>query len=167
MTHCECPIVLAAAVLGCVLAVTGAEPTAARGSDGPSPLGLWFTGDRKGMVEIGRCGADLCGRIVWIDPAQLPADVGATPLDVFNPEPSLRDRPLCGVTILSGFRLEEQGLWTGGRIYDPDRGETYRSRLTMAEPDTLTVRGYVLMPWLGRSQTWQRVPPAFRDRCQP
>ncbi len=51
----------------------------------------------------------------------------------------------------------ERGAWDGGRIYNPEDGETYRSTMTLDGNGTLRVRGYVGAPIFGRSQTWTRV----------
>jgi uncharacterized protein (DUF2147 family) len=55
--------------------------------------------------------------------------------------------------------------WEGGSVLDPKNGKTYRCKLTLS-PDgqSLTVRGYLGISLLGRSQTWKRVPPEARAR---
>lgn len=55
------------------------------------------------------------------------------------------------------------GLWknvdeyVGGEILDPDNGKLYRSKVRLAgNGKKLSVRGYIGVPMLGRSQTWVR-----------
>lgn len=125
-----------------------------------SPLGLWYNEPRTGQIEIARCGDALCGTIVWL---KRPLRQDGTPqVDVHNPEPALRDRLILGLQILEGFPAEpaRRNVWTGGRIYDPNRGNTYSCRLTVLDADTMHVRGYIGVPWLGETQTWTRVPGA-------
>jgi uncharacterized protein (DUF2147 family) len=48
--------------------------------------------------------------------------------------------------------------WVSGKILDPDDGNVYSCELTLHDGgNTLEVRGYVGIPWIGRSQTWIRV----------
>ena len=121
-----------------------------------SALGVWLTDDGDALVEIGSCGAALCGRIVWMrDPPALD--------DRHNPDPALRARPLCGLEILAGFAADGEGRWSGGRVYDPKTGSTYRGTITLDADGALTLRGYVGIPLFGRSARWTR--DAAAERC--
>lgn len=110
--------------------------------------GRWRT-PAGATVEVAPCGQALCGTIVQAPPAAN----GAVPRDMRNPDPALRNRPIVGVRLLSGFRREGE-RWTGGRIYNPQDGRTYRSDLRL-EGNELKVRGCVLVAC--RTQTWTRV----------
>ncbi|HVS03730.1 MAG TPA: DUF2147 domain-containing protein, partial [Thermoanaerobaculia bacterium] len=77
-------------------------------------------------------------------------------VDLENPDPKLRERPIVGLRILVGFRYAD-GKWTGGTIYDPANGKTYKAQMTLKGPDTLDVRGYVGITLFGRTTTWKRV----------
>ncbi len=47
--------------------------------------------------------------------------------------------------------------YSGGDILDPDTGQIYRCRITVdSDGRRLTVRGYVGIALLGRSQVWFR-----------
>jgi len=70
----------------------------------------------------------------------------------------LRDRPLTGLDLFAGFAYDGDGRWTGGTIYDPNSGKTYRCIITWVDGNTLKVRGYIGVPMLGRTETWTRVP---------
>lgn len=112
----------------------------------PAPIaGRWVTAEGKAVVEIAPCGQALCGRIVRV----LKPRPGGPAVDVNNPDPAQRRRPIEGMTFLSGFRPDAH-RWRG-RIYDPESGRTYRSELTRAG-GTLTVKG-CLGPFC-RSQQW-------------
>lgn len=61
------------------------------------PGGVWLI-DGKVAVQIFDCSGLLCGRIVWL---QTPRDPqGQLNRDRNNPDPALRQRRLCGLTIL-------------------------------------------------------------------
>jgi uncharacterized protein (DUF2147 family) len=60
-----------------------------------------------------------------------------------------------GMPIISGFRRESSGGWTGGRIYDPAGGKTYKAKMATGPNGTLKVAGCVL--FFCRAETWTRV----------
>ncbi|QRG05489.1 DUF2147 domain-containing protein [Xanthobacter dioxanivorans] len=115
------------------------------------PTGLWQTPSRSGQVEISRCGANLCGRLVSSE--GLKADPALK--DVNNSNASLRSRPLKGVTILSGFSGGPKE-WTGGSIYNAEDGKTYSGSITLDGDDTLKLRGCIVAP-LCKTQSWTRL----------
>lgn len=68
------------------------------------------------------------------------------------------NQPIEGLTFMWGLQPSQSGAWQGGRILDPESGSIYRSQLTVSDDgQTITVRGYIGVSWLGRSQKWQRV----------
>jgi len=47
--------------------------------------------------------------------------------------------------------------YSGGEILDPEVGETYKCKLQVIDGGKrLSVRGYIGVPMLGRTQVWQR-----------
>lgn len=113
--------------------------------------GLWQTPTKNGQVEISKCGASLCGRLVSSDGIQ--AEPGLT--DKNNSNASLRGRKLKGLTILTGFSGGPKE-WSGGRIYNADDGRTYSGSITVVNDSTLKLRGCVVAP-LCKTQTWTRI----------
>ena len=116
----------------------------------PAPIaGRWLTVEGKAVVEIAPCGTSLCGRITRV----LKPRPGGPAVDIKNPDPTLRTRPIAGMAILTGFGA--CGGRLQGRIYDPESGRTYRSELTRTG-DTLAVKGC----WgpFCRSQSWTALP---------
>ena len=61
-----------------------------------------------------------------------------------------------GLTILEGFSYQEENLWSGGTIYDPNSGKTYKCKLSLNDDGTLKVRGYVGVSLFGRTEVWKR-----------
>ena len=128
--------------------------SAAAAEDMPPIDGTWLSGDGDGWIEITRVGGGLSGVIA----GSPNAGDDRPDRDEKNPDPALRDRPLTGLELFSGFSYAGDGRWTGGTIYDPNSGKTYRCIVTWVDAQTLKVRGYVGVPMLGRTETWTRVP---------
>jgi uncharacterized protein (DUF2147 family) len=72
----------------------------------------------------------------------------------------LRQRPLCGLTMLGSFHNTDPQLWTGGWIYDPDSGKTYHATMFLESANVLQLRGYVGIPLFGETNTWTRADPS-------
>lgn len=150
-----------------------ALPAAAQPAD--AVVGTWFTeaGDKggKARVEIerteGETGGVYAGRIVWLEEPRFPdgEHAGEAKRDLENPDPELRDRPVLGLRILDGFAYAGGGTWSGGTIYDPADGKTYKAKMHLdGDGDrTLDVRGYVGIPLFGRTTTWTRFEAAESD----
>ncbi|MCD8522010.1 MAG: DUF2147 domain-containing protein [Saccharospirillaceae bacterium] len=68
-----------------------------------------------------------------------------------------KDQPVEGLTFMWDLENEGNGEWESGRILDPKSGSVYKSQLNVAEDgQSLSVRGYIGVSWIGRSQTWLR-----------
>ena len=98
--------------------------------------GRWYTEEKDSIVQISACGPVVCGRVAKVlkSPPQ-----GGRPLDVNNPNPALRSRPIEGIVLLSDFR--DAGDEWEGQIYDPRAGKTYRSFLQRQPDGSLRVKG--------------------------
>jgi len=141
---------IAALLLLCAPAAGAAEPGIA---------GLWLTGKRKVAVELSACGDALCGRIVWL--ARPHRRDGSLKRDRENPDPALRDRPICGMTIIEGLQPDGNGGWEGGEFYYPGHGRTYSMRIEPRD-GALKVRAFLGLDLFGKSETWVPAPPARR-----
>lgn len=117
-------------------------------------VGIWFTEDRDGAIEIYPCGEEFCGRIYWLK-EETP---GKKLIDDKNPDPQKRGRPLCRMEFMGGFHLDEEGHYTDGWIYSPVHGAVFDAEITVVDRDTLDLRGFVVSPLLGESQVWKRAP---------
>jgi uncharacterized protein (DUF2147 family) len=122
-------------------------------ADDTDVVGRWLSGNGEGWIEIRLEGDSLIG----IAAGSATAKTGDPPrLDVRNPDPALRDRPIDGITIMKGFKYEGDSRWTGGTIYNPNNGKTYKSSVTLVDRNTIKVRGYVGLSLFGKSDTWTR-----------
>jgi Delta7-sterol 5-desaturase len=143
---------------GLMLAATAMMSIAlpALAADHSNMMGDWITPGSKGRVTIAPCGARLCGRLVWIDQ---PTDAnGAPKRDIHNDDTQLRSRPLVGINLLSDFSLDGA---SGGHIYNPEDGRSYRSKLSLRSPAVLEVKGC----WgpFCKTQLWQRAASPLRS----
>lgn len=125
---------------------------AAAQADPNAVLGRWRTEVRHGVVEIGRCGPSICGKL--IDSDGLKADPNL--LDTKNKDAKLRGRRLMGVQMLQGFKWSG-GAWTGGTIYNGEDGGTYNATVTPTGANQLKLKGCIVWP-LCKTQTWTRMP---------
>ena len=116
--------------------------------------GVWLSADGTGWIKI-EMGADGPTGSIAGSPddaeQQRPSDK-----DELNPDPTLRDRDLLGLTIMQGFMAAGGGKWKNGKIYDPNSGKTYKCKLTVVDENTLELRGYIGISFLGRTETWTR-----------
>src|SRR6516165_12642975 len=99
-----------------------------RSASSEVPEGTWMFANRV-AVQVFECSGQLCGRIVWLLRPRTPD--GQPDLDTLNPNPSLRQRHLCGLTIMWGLQPDSPGHWTGGWLYDPQDGVTYAERFKL------------------------------------
>jgi len=111
--------------------------------------GLWMVQAGTAKVRVAPCAADkarMCGQIAWLKQA------GAK--DANNPDESLRSRPVLGLLMIRDFKSAGAGKWTGGKIYDPNSGKTYGSKMTANPDGTLKVEGCIAV--VCQAQTWKK-----------
>ena len=124
-----------------------AVPAAASAAD---ITGIWATGSEGGRVEIYRCGAALCGRV--IDAARLRGNPDLR--DVRNSDTALRGRRIKGLVVLKNF-TGGPGEWKGGPVYDPETGDgASRGYLTLLANGKLELKGCVA--FICRTKIWTR-----------
>ena len=111
--------------------------------------GLWMTEDRDGGIELYSCDAQICGRFYWLKDDETNGDISR---DTKNPDPDKRNRPLCGLEFMSDFTPDGKGHYTDGTIYSPRHGANFSAEMTLADHNTLNLRGYLLFPFLGQTQ---------------
>lgn len=120
-------------------------------------VGYWRTPGGS-IVRIAPCGHLLCLTVAKISP-RIPTGTHSV-TDLHNPDPTLRNRPLCGLRIGEGFVEVDPQHARGGHLYDPKGGRTYSGEMT-AEGNLLHLRGYLGLRIFGRTETWTRAsqPP--------
>ncbi len=127
--------------------------------------GVWIDHTGRGAVELKPCAAPagrLCGEIFWLQDTTGPGGKALT--DENNPDKSLRRRPICGLPVISNTQRQTNGSWDKGKIYDPDKGETFDVELKLLGQDQLQVTGYLGVKFLSETFKWKRAP-ATLTRC--
>jgi uncharacterized protein (DUF2147 family) len=132
-------------LLAAVAAVaTFATPIAATAQRAPSWEGLWRNGSNSVRIKAARCGAGMCGRVVWASPkAQDDAARGGT-------------EQLVGTELFHDFRREQDGLWYG-QVYVPDIDQTFNGTIDLVDRNTLVGKGCLFANFGCKTQTWTRV----------
>jgi uncharacterized protein (DUF2147 family) len=115
--------------------------------------GTWWTKGKEARVEIVNCedaAKGVCGKIVWL--AKPNDKKGQPQTDKLNPNKSLRTREVVGLQLIDGWRENGPNKWRG-KIYDPDKGETFNITIAL-KGDRLTLTGCIV--WGCESETWVR-----------
>jgi uncharacterized protein (DUF2147 family) len=108
------------------------------------------TGQAKSIVEIYEQNGKIYGKIVEIlNPAKKESKCDKC-------SGSDKGKPINGLVIIKGL-TKDGDEYTDGDILDPQKGKLYSCTIKLDGKDKLSVRGYVGISMLGRSQTWHRV----------
>lgn len=117
-------------------------------------VGIWLNANGQGQIQIYKEGDKYFGKLYWLKEPNGPK--GNPKLDVNNPDPQQKNKPLLGSLILRNFKYAN-GEWKSGRIYDPQNGKDYECYIKLKDPKTLSLRGYIGISLLGRTEVWTRV----------
>lgn len=142
--------VAAFAALGIALGL----PTA-RAAVADAILGTWLTDDGASKVEVSAAqavdGATVYdGKISWL---KEPLRDGKPLRDANNVDSALRERPILGLPILSGFKASGSG-WAGGTVYSPRAGKSYPAELSIGVDGRLQLK--VNAGLLSKTDYWTR-----------
>ena len=114
------------------------------------------SGSPKAIIEISKeSNGTYTGQIVKITPRP-----GYTPQKTCNNCPApYTNQPTLGMDILKGLKhVEGTGNYERGRVIDPLAGKVYDAKMKLnASGKRLTLRAYMGVSALGRSQTWIRL----------
>jgi uncharacterized protein (DUF2147 family) len=140
-------------ICGAALLVLLAGTVHGNGKD--AVVGHWVTD--TSILQVALAGESLSMRVVAMkDPLYLESDDAGTPgtprLDLNNPDPALRGQLIMGLELLSGYAYSG-GKWRGS-VYDPKSGNVYKSQMHVTDGE-LKMRGYIGLPILGRTQSFQ------------
>lgn len=117
-------------------------------------LGTWLNATGKGQIRIYKTGNAFFGKIIWLKEPN--GQDGKPKLDINNPSLSAHSRPIIGTEVLRNF-IFDTDRWTGGTIYDPQNGKDYKCIIKLKDHQTLSLRGYIGISLLGRTEVWTRV----------
>jgi uncharacterized protein (DUF2147 family) len=137
-------------LLACAMAgISQAHPASAE-----VPEGVWLI-KGKAAVQLFDCKGLLCGRILWLQAAHDPQ--GQLKRDKKNPDSALRQRELCGLTVIWDLRSSGPNHWDDGWFYYPDSGKTYNVKMELISSDALVARFYLGTSLVGETKTLRRV----------
>jgi uncharacterized protein (DUF2147 family) len=142
--------------LGLTLSVLGAGLSVGA-AERDEVIGFWSGGDS--ILEIRETENGLSAVLLALKDARYRADEelgepGSLRRDDNNPDPALKERLLVGLELLADYRFD--GRRWQGRIYDPESGNTYSSRMER-DGERLKIRGYIGVPMLGRTQRFEPI----------
>ena len=109
------------------------------------------------VLGVFACGDLVCMRVMALRPHE------PLTLNTHDPDPSRRSLPVCNLQIGYDFHPQGPEVAKDGRIYDPESGHTYHAQMRN-QGDVLHLRGYILLPAFGRTESWKRVP-TFEGSC--
>lgn len=116
-------------------------------------VGKWLTEEGKAKIEVYKKGDKYFGKIVWLKEPNNPD--GSPKVDKENPDEKMKSRKILGMELLQNFEFDDDE-WEDGTIYDAESGKTYSCVITMSDNNTLDVRGYIGVSWIGRTTKWTR-----------
>lgn len=117
-------------------------------------LGVWQSETYK--IEFFKEGDHYSAKLLWSKDMFEPD--GNTPKkDVNNPDENLRDRPIKGITHITGLAYGD-GEYKNGKLYSVQDGNTYSFKGELKSQDKLETRAFKGVPMLGRTIHWTRVP---------
>jgi uncharacterized protein (DUF2147 family) len=137
-----------------VMGIAQGLPTA-RAAAPDAILGTWLTDDGDSKVDITAAkaadgSAVYGGKVIWLKESQRD---GKPLLDAKNADASLRERPILGLQILSGFKPAAGG-WSGGTVYSPRAGKSFPAELSIGPDGRLELK--VRAGILSRTDHWTR-----------
>ena len=114
------------------------------------------TGSPKAIIEIRKEANDtFTGKIVKVTPRQ-----GYSPRETCNNCPApYTNQPILGMDLIKGLKhVPGTNNYEKGRIIDPLVGKVYDTKIKLnSTGKRLTLRAYMGVSSLGRSQTWLRL----------
>ena len=119
-------------------------------------VGTWLTEDGGSKVDVVASKAadgstSYSGKVSWL---KEPMRDGKPVRDANNDDAALRDRPILGLEILSGFKAAGAAAWTGGTIYSPRRGESFPADMALLTDGSLELK--VKAGLMTRTVRWTR-----------
>jgi uncharacterized protein (DUF2147 family) len=133
-----------------MIVLMAAAALAGGGAD--SVVGKWRAESKNAVVDIVRCGGSICGKLIGSDGLRANPEM----LDTKNRDAKLKGRKVLGLDMIAGAFTFADGAWSGGTVYNPEDGGTYKATLTNPDQDHLRLKGCIVWP-LCKTQTWTRI----------
>ncbi|GAB2798051.1 hypothetical protein GCM10027275_49460 [Rhabdobacter roseus] len=121
-------------------------------------LGRWMSEGKDLEVEVFKVDDRYAARIVWFECNEATPRKLAAHRDTENPNPKLRGRSWLGRVVVDDLQFDKaDNEWSGGNIYDPNSGHTFKSVARLSSPHEMVVRGYWGFEVFGKSVHFSRV----------
>lgn len=139
-------------LIACMIGLAASADTKTNPDD---ILGFWLNESGQAQIQIYKEGDQYFGKIIWL---KVPNDpkTGLPKKDANNPDVSMRSNLILGSIILRNFKYDD-GEWSGGRVYDPQNGKDYKCYMKLKDPKKMSMRGYIGVSLLGRTEVWTRI----------
>lgn len=111
-------------------------------------LGTYMNPTGEGIIKIYESNGTYFGKLVWMKHPEK--------LDIKNPDKTKQGQKILGSIIMKDFVFDGD-IWKNGRIYDPKNGKTYDCKITRDEKGNLSIRGYIGISLLGRTDYFVKV----------
>ena len=138
-------------ILSIALAVSSVFAFAQKNAD---VVGEWYNTEKDAVITLYEDGSTISGKNTWMKFHN--EENGKSKTDPLNPDEKLRNRARLGMVMMNNFTHIEGNVWDNGELYDPKKGKTYSGKITLADENTLALRGYIGFSFIGRSSTWTR-----------
>jgi uncharacterized protein (DUF2147 family) len=112
--------------------------------------GRWRLPANGSIIEMYKCGARLCCKVVSVSDRRRRDD--------HNPNPALRKRPLVGVMLMTSGRRSGSRSFVGD-VYSTLDGQTYRGTLNVVGKNQITLVGCTPIIPICEAITFMRVKP--------
>jgi uncharacterized protein (DUF2147 family) len=136
-----------ARLVACLIASAMLWPTSGFAQTADDAFGIWRHPENGSHVEMYKCGANLCAKIVKV--------VDGQKTDDKNPDAAKRSRPVVGLVIMSGAKKTGSASWAGS-LYNRADGGTYSGTITVKNKDAIDLAGCTAVV-LCKTLTWTRV----------
>lgn len=111
-------------------------------------LGYYMNPTGEGILKIYETEGKYAGKLVWMKHPEK--------LDAKNPDKSKQSQKILGSTIMRNFVFDGE-IWKNGSIYDPKNGKTYDCKISRDEKGNLSIRGFIGISLLGRTDYFVKV----------
>jgi uncharacterized protein (DUF2147 family) len=123
-------------------------------------LGVWWNPEKTSRTRVFKKNGTYYGKIIWLKD-NYNQDGTYPRRDLFNENPSHRERTLLGSLVMEGLKWDaNDNEWKSGSIYDPRKGKTYSIYAKLNNDSALCLYAYAFgIPFLHKELICERYYP--------